>query len=166
MWETIKEEFSRVPSQAEVARYMLEIGVRVDGQRIFLDKVSISHSQLASALEKDKRIVKSTLKTISSNERLYRIFSKLKPSCNLVDVASVMGWDVIEITLSDPALPGVLGKIASTIGESGVSIRQAIGEDPTYSTGLLFIITETEIPGSVFEGLRQIEGVDKITLYR
>jgi predicted regulator of amino acid metabolism with ACT domain len=165
MWELISGDFSRVPSQAVVAKYMLEIGIRVDGNRLYIDKVAISNNQLAKAVKKDKQIVSATVRTINSNKRLYNIFSKLHPSCNLKDVAKEMGWDVIELTLSDPAKPGVLGEIASTIGKSGLSIRQAIGEDPTYSTGLLYIITEKPIPGNLLKIIQKIEGVVNITIH-
>jgi predicted regulator of amino acid metabolism with ACT domain len=165
MWELISGDFSRVPSQAIVAKYMLDIGIRIDGTRLYVDRVAISYNQLAKAVGKDKQIVSATVKTINSNKKLYGIYSKLHPSCNLKDVAKEMGWDVLELALSDPAKPGVLGEIASTIGTTGISIRQAIGEDPTYSTGLLYIITETPLPGDLLKKIRAIDGVVKISLH-
>jgi len=165
MWELIAGDFSRVPAQAVVAKYMLEIGIRLDGDRLYVDKVAVSYNGLAKAVNKDKQIVSATVRTIRENKRLYGIFSKLHPTCNLKDVAQQMGWDVIELTLSDPAKAGVLGKVASTIGDAGISIRQAIGEDPSISTGLLYIITETPIPGDLLKKIQGIDGVVRITLH-
>jgi hypothetical protein len=165
MWEILSGKFTRVPAQAIVAKYMLEIGIRVDGKRIFVDRVGISYSQLAKAVGKDKQIVSATIKTINSDRKLSRVFANLMPTCSLMRVAPEMGWEVYELTLSDPAIPGVLGAIATTIGETGVSIRQAIGEDPAYSTGVLYIVTETSLPARALKKIRSIKGVEKLTLH-
>ncbi len=165
MWELISDDFSRVPSQAVIAKYMLDIGIRIEGSQLFVDKVGISYTQVAKAMNKDKQIVSATIKTINANPRLHDIYSNILPSCNLRKVAPIMGWDVVELTLSDPAKPGVLGAVANTIGETGISIRQAIGEDPTYSSGLLYIITEQPLPGDILKKLQKIDGVEKITLH-
>ena len=164
MWELIQDRFTRVPAQAIVARYMMDIGIRIEGNRLFIDKVGISYSQVGKAVGKDKQIVSAAVQTIREDERLYAIYSNLLPTCNLRNVAKVMGWDVLELTLSDPAKSGVLGAIASVIGETGISIRQAIGEDPTYSTGLLYIITETPVPGDVLKRLQKVVGVNRVSL--
>ena len=165
MWELISDAFSRVPAQAIVAKYMMDIGIRVEEERLFVDRVGISYNQVAKAVGKDKQIVSATVRTIRSDPRLYSIYTNILPACNLRKVAPVMGWEVIELTLSDPAKSGVLGAVASIIGETGISIRQAIGEDPTYSTGLLYIITETPLPGSLIKKIQGIGGVNSVTLH-
>ncbi len=164
MWELISSSFARVPAQAIVAKYMLDVGIRIEGNRLFVDKVGVSFSQVAKAVGKDKQIVSATIETIRSDRRLYDIYSNLLATCNLTKVAKVMNWDVLELTLSDPAKSGVLGAVATAIGDTGISIRQAIGEDPTFSTGLLFIITETPVPGDVLKKLQKIKGVEKVSL--
>ena len=164
MWETVAHYFDRYPSQRKVAKYIIDNGVRVKNNTIMLDKLRISSAELARAVGVDKRVVSATIKTIMLEPKLESIFSKLQPSCNLKDVAPEMGWDVLEIILSDPALPGVLGNIATTIGKANISIRQAIGEDPTFSSGLLFIITETTIPGYVIDEIKKIRGIESITI--
>lgn len=164
MWELISSKFSRVPSQAVVAKYMLEVGIRVEGKRIFVDRVAVSYGQLAKAVGKDKQIVSATIRTINADRKLSRVFANLLPTCSLIRVAPEMGWEVYELALSDPARPGVLGAVATTIGKTGVSIRQAIGEDPAFSTGLLYIITEAPLPGHVLSEIKKINGVTKLTL--
>ena len=67
MWDQLEKEFSRTPSQAEVAKYMLEMGLRQEGNKLYFDKVSVSQSQVAEALGKDKRVVTATVKTIKNN---------------------------------------------------------------------------------------------------
>jgi predicted regulator of amino acid metabolism with ACT domain len=164
MWETVEIYFDRYPAQRKVANYIMENGLCVRNDEVMLDQIKVSKSELARVVGVDKRVVFSTVKTISAEPKLSSIFSKLKPSCSLVEVASEMGWDVLAITLSDPAFPGVLGNIATTIGKAKVSIRQAIGEDPMFTSGLLYIVTETSIPGYVINEIKDLEGVKSVTV--
>lgn len=165
MWEIIQEHFEGRPAQARVARALVDYGLRVMRGQICCDKIRISAPAVARALGVDRRIVYRTLRTIARDRKLATIYARLSPTCNLKDVAGQMGWGVVEIQLADPAKPGVLGAIATRIGAAGVSIRQAVGEDPTYASGQLFIITETPVPGEVLSALTKISGVTRITVY-
>ena len=164
MWTKIGNEFSRLPSQAEIARYMLETGIRVEKKKLYFDKVALSHSQLATALGKDKRIVTATVKTINKNSKLYQIYSKLRPTCNLFDMALNMGWGVIGLDICYTGKPGTMGEITTIIGQGGISIRQA--QCPATSAGLLYIITDTPIPARIIEKIKKVSDVKTITFYQ
>ncbi len=164
MWETVEYYFERYPGQRRVANYIMDNGLCVIDGEIRLHELKVSKSEVARVVGVDKRVVFAAIKTIMAEPKLSSVFSKLLPSCSLVEVASEMGWDVLAITLSDPAIPGVLGNVATTIGKAKVSIRQAIGEDPAFSSGLLYIVTETTIPGYVLNEIKQIEGVKTVTI--
>jgi len=166
MWELVQEHFSGRPAQARVARALMDYGLRVVRGQIRCDRIRISAPAVAHALGVDRRIVYRTLETIAQDRKLASVYARLYPTCNLKDVAGQMGWGVLEIQLADPAKPGVLGAIATRIGAAGVSIRQAVGEDPTFASGQLFIITETPVPGDVLSALTKISGVTRITVYR
>ncbi|MBA3046449.1 MAG: hypothetical protein KKH41_04065 [Candidatus Thermoplasmatota archaeon] len=163
MWDQLQKEFSRTPSQAEIAKYMLEIGIRQEENKLFFDKVAISHSQVAEALGKDKRVVAATVKTIKANKKLYRIFSKLQPTCNLINMANSMGWGVICIELDDPNMPGTLGRISTKLGEMKISIRQT--QCPATACDILYVITDNPITGDVIEGLKGVRNVKTIKLF-
>jgi predicted regulator of amino acid metabolism with ACT domain len=163
MWDQIGKEFSRMPSQGEIAKYMLETGIRQEENKLFFDKVAISHSQVADALGKDKRVVAATVKTIRQNKSLYRVFSKLQPTCNLINMAHNMGWGVICIELSNPNLPGTLGRVSTKLGDLGISIRQA--QCPATACDVLYIITDNPITGDVIENLKGVQNVKTIKLF-
>jgi len=163
VWNQIEKEFSRMPSQAEVAKYMLDIGIRQDGNKLFFEKVAISHSQVAEALGKDKRIVAATVKTIRKNRRLYSIYSKLQPTCNLMNMAHDMGWGVICIELFDPNMPGTLGRVSTKLGDMKISIRQA--QCPATACDTLYIITDNPLTGDVITALRGLENVKTIKIF-
>jgi predicted regulator of amino acid metabolism with ACT domain len=163
MWDQLEKDFSRTPSQGEIAKYMLDVGIRLQGEKLYFDKVSISHSQVAEALGKDKRIVTATVKTIKKNKELYRIFSKVQPTCNLMNMAHNMGWGVICIELDDPNMPGTLGRISTKLGEMKISIRQA--QCPATACDVLYVITDNPITGDVITALKDVQNVKTIKLF-
>jgi len=163
MWNQLVKEFSRTPSQAEVAKYMLETGIRQEGNKLFFEKVAISHSQVAEALGKDKRVVAATVKTIKKNKRLYSIYSKLQPTCNLMNMAHDMGWGVICIELINPNMPGTLGRVSTKLGDMKISIRQA--QCPATACDILYIITDNPITGDVITALKDLKNVKTIKIF-
>jgi predicted regulator of amino acid metabolism with ACT domain len=165
LWELIETHFKRYPSQEKVAKTLVNLGLRVDNDKMYCGNIELSDTAIARALDVDRRIVSSTIKTIKNDPKLESVFKRLSPTCTLKDVAPLMGWSVLEIMLSDITKPGLLGKIATEIGNGGVSIRQAIGEDPQYSEGRVFIITETAVPPDVLLNIRKIKGVESVTLH-
>ncbi len=164
MWEVVEPQFSRLPAQGKVAMNMINIGLSVRDGKVFCGPMEMSVSAMARALKVDRRIITNTVKTIESDPKLQSIFEALEPTCSLRRVAPVMGWTVVEIHLADSNQPGLLGRIASELGRVGVSIRQAVGEDPQYSEGRLYIIAESEIPAEAVISIRKIPGVIKVIL--
>ncbi len=163
MWNQLEEEFSRMPSQAEIAKYMLDVGIRQEGNKLFFDRISISHSQVGEAIGKDKRVVAATVKTIKNSKRLYSIYSKLMPTCNLINMAKDMGWGVICIELKHPNMPGTLGRITTRLGDLKISIRQA--QCPATDCNVLYIITDNPISGDIVTALKDVMNVKTIKLF-
>jgi predicted regulator of amino acid metabolism with ACT domain len=84
----------------------------------------------------------------------------------LGDLAPVLGLGVIEITPTNAAKTGILGDVASAVARYGLSIRQAVSDDPYFvESPKLTIITEGKIPGDLVQLLMGIEGVKRVTVY-
>lgn len=143
---------------------MLEAGIRIERGNLFFGKVSISLSQLADALGKDKRVVAATVRTIEAHERLNTIFSKLQPTCNLVGMAQAMGWEVLGIEIEEPGKPGTIGNVTKLLGDRGISIRQA--QCPATSHGLLYIIAENPISGPIIDELKSVPNIRALKLLK
>jgi len=166
MWKVISEYFQIYPSQAKVARLLLRTGMSVREGKVYSGNVVVADTALARAAGVDRRVVRSAVETISSDKQLSRFFSKLLPTNNFKDVASVMGWNAIEIVSTDAGQPGILAAIASIISEAGISIRQAIVDDPeTSEEPRIFIITESTVPSELLPKLRSAKGVKSLTIY-
>ena len=73
-----------------------------------------------------------------------------------------MGWGVIGVDVCDSSQPGMIGKITSVLGESGVSIRQA--QCPATTNGVLYIITEDNLPKGIIDKISSIKNIGNVTI--
>ncbi|MEM4264251.1 MAG: ACT domain-containing protein [Thermoplasmata archaeon] len=166
MWKAISKYFSKYPSQAKVARLLLRNGFSVRDERIFAGDVELADTAIARAAGVDRRVVRSAVFTISQDKQLSKFFSKLLPTNYFKDVAPVMGWSAIEIISNDAHQPGILASVSNIISEAGISVRQAIVDDPeTTEEPRIFIITESTVPPELIPRLRSAKGVKSITIY-
>ncbi len=167
MWGDIEECFKRYPAQKKVAKYLLSRGFRVGKRkRVMCGGIEIAHAQIGRELGVDRRVVDVAVERILGNEKLMSIYANLESVAFLRSAAPSMGLGVIVISVEDASKPGIIGTIASKIANHGVSIRQAIADDPYLSENPVFtVITGGEIKGELFEDLKNIEGVKKITVY-
>jgi len=166
MWDRIANYFDKYPSQAKVARYLLRYGLRIDKNQVYCGDVQIADSALARAAGVDRRVVKSTLETIRADPTLLRFFSQLQPTTHLKNAASAMGWTAIEIVPMNAHEPGIISAVATILSSAGISIRQAIVDDPmTSEEPKLFIVTESQVPSELIPLIRQSKGVRGVTIY-
>jgi predicted regulator of amino acid metabolism with ACT domain len=166
MWRSLSKYFGRYPSQTKVARLLLECGLRVQGSRVYCGDIELSDTALARAASVDRRIVRSAVETIESNEELLNVYSRLRPTTLLRDVAPSMGWSAIEIIPTDAQMPGILADVAGVISTAGISIRQAIVDDPELSDEpRLYVITESPVPPELIPAIKNCRGVRSILLH-
>ncbi|OPY32437.1 MAG: ACT domain protein [Methanomassiliicoccales archaeon PtaU1.Bin124] len=165
MWKQIANHFGRYPSQAKVAKLLLEQGFRVHQGRIYAGDVELGDVAIGKAVGVDRRIVKSAVETIESTPELMRVFSKLRPTSFLIEVASEMGWSAIEIIAQNAGTPGIVAEVTGVVANAGISIRQAIVTDPDLSTEpRLYIITESPVPPELIPVMKNCRGVKSIIL--
>lgn len=167
MWREILEKFRRFPAQEKVIRLILQRGFQVnESGRVVSGGIEIPHAQIAKELDVDRRVVDTTATAIREDEALWKVFRNVRSTTFLGDVAPVLGLGVIEITPVDAAKTGILGNVASAVASHGLSIRQAVSDDPFFvENPKLTIITEGKIPGDLVKVLIEMEGVKRVTVY-
>ncbi|CAG0987980.1 hypothetical protein METP3_02474 [Methanosarcinales archaeon] len=167
MWTIIQEQFKNHPAQEKVIRLLLERGFQINAQgRVVSGSIEIPHTQIANEIEVDRRVVDATCETISKNEKLMQIFRNVRTIPFLRDVAPLLGLGVIVIAPDNAARKGLLGAVATTVSEHGVTIRQAVSDDPYLTENpQLTIITEGKASGELLDSLTRIEGVKSVTVY-
>jgi predicted regulator of amino acid metabolism with ACT domain len=167
MWQEILNKFKRFPAQEKVIRLILQRGFQInDRGRVVSGEIEIPHAQIAKELGVDRRVVDTTAAAIREDESLYKVFKNIRSMIFLGDVAPVLGLGVIEITPVNAAKTGVLGDVASAVANHGLSIRQAVSDDPYFvESPKLTIITDGKVPGDLVQLLMGIEGVKRVTVY-
>ncbi|MEM3578904.1 MAG: amino acid-binding protein [Candidatus Bathyarchaeia archaeon] len=167
MWNTIKRHMENYPERLKVARVLVENGLSVKNGKIYLNEIEIPRARIAKAASVDRRTVNETLKTIKANEELRQIFEGLRSAGHsLKEIARHLKLGVVEITPVDARIPGILANSAMILAKNGLSIRQAIVDDPELSPEpRLTLIVEKKIPGELIPEFLKVRGVAKVSVY-
>jgi len=167
LWSQIERYFKDLPAQLKVAKLLFERGfqVREDG-KVVSDGIEIPHTQIAKEVYVERRAVDSTVQTILSKPELKRIYTNLKQVCSLQEVAREFNLGVIVFVPEDASQTGIIANVTKKVSEKGLSIRQALAEDPSISAQpKLTIIIEGEIPPELITEIRKLPGTRSITVY-
>ena len=166
MWREIAKYFDKYPKRKKLAQKLIEYGLRISAGKIYCGQIELSDSKIARAFNIDRRIINTTIKTITDKKDLDRIFSRLKPTCHLKEVAAEMKWGVIEIIPEDPSMPGILAGVSKILADEKISVRQSIVDDfELTEEPKLFIVTEQPIPGRLISKIRGAKGVKALLIY-
>jgi len=167
MWNIIKKHFNDYPERLKVTRVLVENGLSIKNNKIYLNQIEIPPIRIARAAEVDRRTVTETLNAITENQKLKLIFQEIRPAGHsLKEIAKHLNLGVIEITVTDAKAHGILSNTATLLNNAGLSIRQAIVDDPELSPEpKLIIIAECKIPGELIPQILKIPKVTKISVY-
>jgi len=167
MWSNVKKHFETHPERLKVARVLIENGLSVRNGKIYLNEIEIPPVRVARVAGVDRRTTKETLSSIKSNRELRLTFESLRSAGHsLKEIARHLNFGVVEITPVDARIPGILANSAMILAKNGLSIRQAIVDDPELSPEpKLTLIVEKKIPGELIPELLNIKGVAKVSVY-
>lgn len=167
MWNMIKGHFQEYPERLKVARVLVENGLSAKDGKICLNQIEIPPVRIARVAGVDRRTVNETLNAISSNPELRLLFEEIRPAGHsLKEIAKHLNLGVLELTVNNAKAPGILSRTATLLTNSGLSIRQAIVDDPELSPEpKLTLIIEKKIPGELIPEILKIPGVAKISVY-
>jgi hypothetical protein len=167
MWNSLKKHFEGYPERLKVVRVLVENGLSARDERVYLNQIEIPPVRIARAAGVDRRTVNETLKVIKANRELRLIFEEMRSAGHsLKEIAKPLNLGVVEITPVDAKTAGILAKSATILAKAGLSIRQAIVDDPELSPEpKLTFIVEKKIPGELISELLNITGVAKVAVY-
>jgi hypothetical protein len=167
MWKNIRRYFEPYPERLRVARVLVENGLSVRGGKIYVNDIEVPPVRVARVAGVDRRTVNETLGAVEANRELKVIFEGLRSAGHsLKEIAKHLGLGVVEITPVDARIPGILANSATLLAKKGLSIRQAIVDDPELSPEpKLSLIVEKKIPGELIPEFLKIKGVAKVSVY-
>jgi len=166
MWRQISERLKEYPGRLRVTRALVELGLSVRDGRIFCGDIEQSELKIARAIGVDRRTVRETAEFIESDSVLGSVFRGLKPAGPfLPNVARFLGYRVIEI-YADPHVVGIVAEASTLISQEGISIRQAVADDPDLSPEpKLTLVVQREPSGETLQKMLKIPGVTKVATY-
>ena len=167
MWSNIRKYLEGYPERIKVARVLVENGLSVKNGKIYLNEIEIPPVRIARVAGVDRRTVSETLNAINANRELRLIFEGIRSAGHsLKEIARHLNLGVVEIIPVDARTPGILAGSAMILAKNGVSIRQAIVDDPELSPEpKLTLIAEKKIPGELISEFLKVKGIAKISVY-
>ena len=166
MWRQISEHLREYPGRLKVAKILVELGLSIRDGRVYCGEVEQSELKMARAVGVDRRTVRETAEFIESDPMLQPVFKGLKPAGPfLPNVARFLGYRVIEI-YANPHEVGIVTEVSSLISREGISIRQAVADDPDLTPEpKLTLVVEKEPSGETLQKMLKIPGVTKVATY-
>jgi len=167
MWKKITNDLQNYPERLKVARVLVENGLSIQDSKIFLNQIEIPPIRIARVANVDRRTVNETVRAIEATLELKLIFADIRPAGpSLREIAKPLNLGVLEITPVNAKSPGILANAAMILNGSGLSIRQAIVDDPELSPEpKLTLIVEKKIPGELIPEILKIPGIAKVSVY-
>jgi predicted regulator of amino acid metabolism with ACT domain len=167
MWNKIKNQLQEYPERLKVARVLVENGLSVQNNKIYLNQIEIPPVRIARVAGVDRRTVNETINTIKTSPDLKLIFEEIRPAGHsLKEIAKHINLGVLEITPINAKSLGILSNAATVLNKAGLSIRQAIVDDPELSPEpKLTLIVEKKIPGELIPEILKIPGIAKVSVY-
>ena len=99
MWNQIKNQLQEYPERLKVARVLIENGLSVQNNKIYLNQIEIPPVRIARVAGVDRRTVNETLNSIKTSPELKFIFEEIRPAGHsLKEIAKHLNLGVLEIT--------------------------------------------------------------------
>lgn len=166
MWSDIVHEFADSPSQSKVVRFLLEngFGVNKDG-RVVCNGIEVPATQIAKAIGSDRRVVDATAHRILTIPSLSEIFTRMRATPDLSNVAESLGLTVITVLPNNASERGIVGAAVRVLDSHNLSIRQIFVTDAQFSEEpKLVIIVDEVLPHGVIEEIRSLPQVKKVII--
>ena len=167
MWSKIRSMMEGYPKRLRVVRILIENGLGLRENEVYLNDIEVPVVRIAKSAGVDRRTVDETIRMVETNLELRSLFSNLRSAgLSLRGVAKQLGLGVVEIVVEDPHQPGIIAVASQLFSEMGVSIRQALVDDPELSPEpKLVLIGDRPVPGEIIPRLLKIPGVTKVSVY-
>ncbi len=167
IWNRVAQRLEGYPERLSVAKVLVQNGLRIKDGKIYCNELEIPPVRIARVAGVDRRTVAETVKAIETSQELGEIFAGIRSAGHsLKNIAKQLNLGVVEITPENAKIPGILAKSAEILTKKGISIRQAIVDDPELSPEpKLTLIAETKIPGELVPKFLKVKGIEKVSVY-
>lgn len=163
--EQLRRAFANHPSQGRAATLMLKHGISIRDGRAWCGAIEQADAAIARAAGVDHRVVRSAIVRIGEEPELAAIFARIRPILLLADIAHEIGCSTLEIIPADATRPGILAEVTGLICKQGLTVRQAVIDDPgKREDSRLIIVVDGTIPAYLIPMIRSCGGVAAVTV--
>ncbi|HDH44365.1 MAG TPA: regulator of amino acid metabolism, contains ACT domain protein [Thermococcus sp.] len=157
--------FKNFPARRKVAEFLFENGLSVKNGKIYLRNVEVPISELSRVIGVNRKIIYHTIDYIENTYPLRMIFERLNPLPSLINVAPIMGWEVLEIELEKDEYSHALSELLRYLYENGVLIMEIFSRNLRQEDAKAYIVIDGTLPVEVFIKIKDIPGFRKLVLH-
>ncbi len=165
MMLVLEAYFKNYPARRKVAEFLFENGLSVKNGKIYLRNVEVPISELARVIGVNRKIVYHTIEYIEKTYPLKLIFERLNPLPSLIEVAPLMGWEVLEIELDKEGYLRGFSEVLALLSDNGVSVMEVFSRNLREEPTKLYIVIDGTLPVEVFMRIKEMEGFRKLILH-
>jgi len=157
--------FKNYPARKKVAEFLFENGMSVRNGKIYLKGVEVPISELARVIGVNRKIIYHTIEYIEKTTPLKLIFERLNPFPSLVELAPLMGWEVLEIEVEKEQYEKLLSSMMGVFSEKKIRIMEVFGRNLREDPSKLFVVIDGTLPVEVLSALKNLEGFKKLIIH-
>ncbi|HIP88735.1 MAG TPA: regulator of amino acid metabolism, contains ACT domain protein [Thermococcus paralvinellae] len=157
--------FKNYPARRKVAEFLFENGLSVKNGKIYLRNVEIPISELSRVIGVNRKIIYHTIEYIEKTYPLRLIFGRLNPLPSLIEVAPIMGWEVLEIELEKDRYSHAISSVLQILSENNVPIMEIFSKNLREEDSKAYIVIDGTLPVDVFVKIKDIPGFKKLILH-
>ncbi|ASJ03629.1 regulator of amino acid metabolism, contains ACT domain protein [Thermococcus profundus] len=160
----LEEYFKNYPARRKVAEFLFENGLSVKNGKIYLRDVEVPISELARVIGVNRKIIYHTIEYIEKTYPLKLIFERLNPLPSLIDVAPLMGWEVLEIELDKDSYLKGFHRVLQLLHEHSVPVMEVFSRNLRDEPSKLYIVIDGTLPVEAFVRIKEAEGFRKLII--
>ena len=157
--------FKNYPARRKVAEFLFENGLSVRNGKIYLRDVEVPISELSRVIGVNRKIIYHTIEYIEKTYPLKLIFERLIPLPSLVEVAPIMGWEVLEIELEKDLYSQAISTVLQILSTNSVPIMEIFSRNLRQEESKAYIVIDGTLPVDVFVKIKDIPGFKKLILH-
>lgn len=157
--------FKNYPARRKVAEFLFENGLSVKRGKIYLRNVEVPISELSRIIGVNRKIIYHTIDYIEKTYPLKLIFEKLNPLPGLIDVAPIMGWEVLELELEKKHYTRAISEVLSLLDSNGVSVMEIFSRNLRREESKAYLVIDGTLPVEVFVKIKDLPGFKKLILH-
>ncbi len=160
----LEEYFKNYPARRKVVEFLFENGLSVKNGKIYLRNVEVPISELARVIGVNRKIIYHTIEYIEKTPALRLIFERLNPLPSLIDVAPLMGWEVLEIELEKDKYMEGFHKVLKLLHEHRVPVMEVFSRNLREEPSKLYIVIDGALPVEAFVKIKETEGFKRLII--